>query len=115
MQIHDGFWKLVKEAFGVNLAKPTNHHEVKQLLASIAKAATTKDLIVGKQLKTKKDRGVTAYTLNGGLIKHHLELSGFKNKSCKGFSQEVVDKFGLTPVDVREATFEDHFLDALNA
>ncbi len=106
----DGFWKLVKQTFKVTRAKPTNHHEVKQLFVSIVKAANTKDIIAGKQLITKKDRGATAYTSNEGLIKHHLELSGFKNKSCKGFSQEVIDIFGLTPMGAREkATFEDHF------
>jgi hypothetical protein len=78
---------LVKEAFGVNLAKPTNHHEVKQLFVTIVKATTTKDLVVGKQLKTNTDGDVTAYTLNGTLMKHHAELNGLKNESCKGISQ----------------------------
>jgi hypothetical protein len=111
-QMDDGFWKLVKQAFKVSRAKPSNHHEIKQLFVSIVKAATTKDVIQGKQLKTKKDRGKTAYTLNETLIKHHLELSAFKNKSCKGFSQEVVEKFGLTP-EVLEVA--DNFLGDLDA
>ncbi len=61
----DGLLKLVKQAFGVNRPKPANHREVRQLFVSIVKAATTGDLIVGKRLKKKKNRGITAYTLNG--------------------------------------------------
>jgi hypothetical protein len=47
---------------------------------------------------------MTVYTLNETFIKMHLELNSLKNKTCKGFSQEVVDTFGL-------AADDDHFLD----
>ncbi len=47
---------------------------------------------------------MTVYGLNESLVKLHLELNSFKNKTCKGFSQEVIDKFEL-------AVDDDHFLD----
>ena len=47
---------------------------------------------------------MTVYALNESLIKLHLELNAFKNRTCKGFDQEVVDTFGL-------AVDDDHFLD----
>ena len=47
---------------------------------------------------------MTVYALNESLIKLHLELNSLKNKTCKGFSQEVIDKFEL-------AVDDDHFLD----
>ena len=72
-EIDDTFWKLVKQTFKVNRAKPTNKLEVKQLFVSIVKAATTKDIITSKQSKSKQTRDVTVYTLNEQIIKHHLE------------------------------------------
>ena len=100
----DGFWLLIKQAFKVTRAKPTKFSEIKQLFISLVKAATSKDIITSKQSKSKKDRDTTVYTLNESLLKHHLELNSLKNKTCKGFSQEVVDKFEL-------AVDDDHFLD----
>ena len=113
VDVEDSFWKLIKHVFRVTRAKPTTANEVKQLYVSIVKSATCKDLIKSKQLKTKKDRGQTAYTLNEGHLKYHIELNGFKNKSCRGFAQEVVDKFGLTP-EVHTQAATDYFLDALD-
>ena len=113
----DTFWKLVKQAFKVTRAKPTKFSEIKQLFISLVKAATSKDIITSKQSKSKTDRDMTVYTLNESLIKLHLELNSLKNKTCKGFSQEVVDKFELSTVDddlrISEAQgFSlDHFLD----
>ena len=88
----------------VTRAKPTKFSEIKQLFISLVKATTSKEIIQGKQSKSKKDRDVTVYALNESLIKLHLELNSLKNKTCKGFSQDVVEKFELQ-VD------EDHFLD----
>ncbi len=109
----DGFFALVKQAFRVSRAKPATYNEVKQLFVSVVRASSCKYLIKSKQGKTKKDRDVTVYTLNEALLKYHLELSGFKNKSCRGFSQEVVDKFGLSQVEGREIA--DHFIGDLDA
>ena len=47
---------------------------------------------------------MTVYTLNETFIKLHLELNALKNQTCKGFSQEVIDKCEL-------AVDDDHFLD----
>jgi hypothetical protein len=103
-KMDDTFWKLIQQAFKVTRAKPTKFSEIKQLFISLVKATTSKDIIKGKQGKTKKDRDMTVYTLNETFIKMHLELNSLKNKTCKGFSQEVVDTFGL-------AADDDHFLD----
>jgi hypothetical protein len=117
--IDDGFWKLVKHVFRVTRAKPATFNEVKQLYVSIVKSATSKNLIESKQLKTKKDRGATAYTLNEGLLKYHLELNGFKNTSCRGFAKEVVDKFGLferlSTDSLGDAFLDDDLTKALDA
>jgi hypothetical protein len=94
-KMDDGFFKLVKQAFRVSRAKPSNRHEIKQLFVSIVKAATCRDIVKSKQLKSKEDRDVTAYFLNESLVKHHLELNAFKNKSGKGFAQEALEKFGI--------------------
>jgi len=106
VQMDDAFFALVKQAFRVTRAKPKTFREIKQLFVSIVRSATCKNLITSKQGKAKSERDVTLYSLNEGLVKHHLELSSFKNKRRKGFAPEVVEKFGL------QATEEaDLFLD----
>jgi len=111
-KMDDGFFKLVKQAFRVSRAKPSNRHEIKQLFVSIVKAATCRDIVKSKQLKSKEDRDVTAYFLNESLVKHHLELNAFKNKSGKGFAQEAVEKFGIA---VESFENGDGFADDLDA
>ena len=102
----DGFFALIKQAFRITRAKPKTYSEVRQLFVSILRTATCRDIVTGKQGKTKKDRDVIVYTLNEGLLKYHLELNGFKNKARKGFAPEVVEKF-----DLQAATEGDQFLD----
>ena len=103
----EGFFKLVKQAFRVKRGKPASRDEIKQLFVSIVKTTTCKDIIKSTQGKSSKDRDKTVYHLNENLLKHHLELNGFKNKTRRGFAPEVVEKFGL------EAAAEetDDFLD----
>ena len=106
VQMDDAFFALVKQAFRVTRAKPKTFREIKQLFVSIVRSATCKNIITSKQGKAKSERDVTLYSLNEGLVKHHLELSSFKNRRRKGFAPEVVEKFGL------QATEEgDLFLD----
>ena len=112
-KMEDGFFSLVRQAFRVTRAKPTNHHEIKQLFVSIVRSTTCKHIIMSKQGKTKKDRDQTVYKLHDGLLHYHLDLNGLKNKHRKGFAPEVVEKFGLEdPEDLDQFVDDVVALDA---
>ena len=111
-RMEDGFFSLVKQAFGVSRAKPTNRGEILQLFVHIAKKATCKNIIAGKQGKTKEDRDKTIYTLNTALGQNHLDLNVLKNKKRRGFAPDVVEKFALQVLAEEGDCFLDEREDA---
>ena len=111
LKMDDSFFALVKQVFGTGKAKPTNRKELKILFVFIVKKATSKDVIKSNQSKRKEDRDATKYTLNEALIKHHLELNAIKNKKCRGFASDVVEKFELKPADDFECLIDVSGLD----
>ena len=76
------------------------------MYVSLVKAITNKDVIGSKRGKGKEDRDVMSYMLNDALIQNHLELNAIKNKRCKGFNPDAIQRFGIAPIATT-----DEFLD----
>ena len=114
-ELDEKLFALIKRSFNCTRKKPTTYNTYKQMYVALVKSATGRDIIVSKKCNQKnEDKGIHRHFLNDNLIQTHLELNKYKNKGCKGFSDEAICKFGIKVAtqDVDEDC--DAFLDDAN-
>ena len=63
-----------KNIFKISRDPPKTYHQVMMLYVSLVKTAVGKGIITSKQLKTKKHRDITVYTLNQDYIDELLNV-----------------------------------------
>ena len=108
--LSDDLWLRIKTSFQSTKKKPNTPADVMKLYVAMVKHITSNTMVTSKRLKTKKDRDTTAYKLNEGLLKTHLELNTYKNNRRTDFHDIVKERCGVEETPV-ESKVIDHFLD----
>ena len=114
-ELDEKLWTLIRRSFNCTRKKPTTYHTYRQMYVSLVQSATGKDIIINKKCNQRNElRGTYLHILNESLIQQHLELNKYKNKCCKGFSEDAIGKFGIQ-VATRDVDEDcDAFVDDAN-
>lgn len=96
ISINDDDYKLLKSVFRTTKERPTKTQDFKSLYISMIKNITCNEIISIIDGTTRKDR-TRKYTLNVDLIKKHLKLNKFKNRTCTGFHETFIKQFDIQP------------------
>jgi hypothetical protein len=93
IDMSDTTFKLFTTLFRTKKSKPTTHGELMKLYVGIIKNITCNDIIGSKQnrKRTGGRRNEIDYQLNIDLIKLHLELNRYSNRTGKDFNPDIME------------------------
>ena len=102
--IDDDLFNIIKRLYRSDKKKPTTKEEYLQLIVSMIKHLTYKDLIETDVKKSNKTRTYT-YSLNEEYLKHHIELDKYANNNYVNYDEYIKTRYNLKSQELIEDSF----------
>lgn len=106
IKMTDNEYKYIKNTFRITRDKPENYKDLRKIYSTMIRHMTSNDLIKTVQGTKGKDRKKILYSIDGNIVKYHLELNKYSNPDRKHFHNNFVEKYGeALTIEERKNTY----------